>query len=407
MKKIMAALLALSLAACKADSPEAVLKQAYEKDKDTQSLTMDGEMGIGVNVEGFELNIPVDIRILSDKHDLDTITDDETYMEFSMSLLGESVAMKLWVVDGVMYMDTNGSKSKSDLEITDPENKPDMEKILTDLLSALDNLKMEKDGGNTIITGRLNKDKLLGLMKDIVAQYGTDEAFGSLEEALKSVEFGDMRIVIGQDGYISRIESGGTMTIENTAGNITVAFDLKDRNSTKIPAVNPAEYETAAQEDIMDDLIDETVLPGGDETDFEFDDYTTQIWFDDGTEYWIRSPEALGVSLYFDDEQQQLYFFDDAVIGAGMFLDTSMMIPAAQEIVGDTEHYRVLRYADDRGMNIIEGICTNESDLMYADTQFLLVLYPEKTYSLIIFSDTDDPDRFSEVMKQVDFELAH
>ena len=58
-------------------------------------------------------------------------------------------------------------------------------------------------------------------------------------------------------------------------------------------------------------------------------------------------------------------------------------------------------------MNIIEGICTNESDLMYADTQFLLVLYPEKTYSLIIFSDTDDPDRFSEVMKQVDFELAH
>ena len=51
-----------------------------------------------------------------------------------------------------------------------------------------------------------------------------------------------------------------------------------------------------------------------------------------------RSPEALGVSLYFDDEQQQLYFFDDAVIGAGMFLDTSMMIPAAQEIVGDTEH---------------------------------------------------------------------
>ena len=408
MKKIMAALLVLSLAACKSDSPEAVLKQAYEKDKDTQSITMDGEMGIEMTIEGFTLNIPIDLNIMTDKHDPDTITDDEMFMDMSLSLLGESMKIKLWFVDGVLYMDTNGSRTKTDLEITDPEDKPDIEGMLKEILSIMDDLGMEKDGDNTVITGQVNKDRLLEMLKKLSAQYGSEDAYDSLKESFESVEFGKIRIVIGKDGYIDHIETDGTVTIEDTAGNITVAFDLKDRNSTTIPAVNPAEYEAAEEEDMIDNVIDDGLFPGDDEEEFEFDDYTTEIWFDDGSDYWIRSPQSEGVSLYYSEEDQELYFFDeDSVLAAGMFIETGPLVSATAGIIDDTENYQILRAENDRGMNIMDGLCLNETDLMYADTQFLIVLYPERTYSLVIFSNTSDQDRFSEVMKKVDFDLAH
>ena len=407
MKKIMAALLALSLAACSKDSPEAVLKQAYDKDKDTQSITMDGEMTIDVTVEGFTLSIPVDIDVRTDTHDKDTVVDDEVYIDLSLSLLGESMQMSYLIKDGKAYIDLEGEKTMTDLEITDTGEKPDRDAAAAQIVSAMDDLAMEKDGDNTIISGKVNKDKILELLENALSKYGETASLDTLKESFDSVDFGTIRIVIGKDGYISRVETEGSIAIEGSVGVITVAFDLKDRNATKIPTVNPADYQQASEEVIIDNVVDD-VIPGGDETDFEFDDYTTEIWFDSGADYWIRSPQSENVSLYYSEEDQELYFFDtDDVLAAGMFIETDPMIVAAAGIINDEENYRILRADEDRGMNIIEGLCLNETDLMYEDTQFLIVLYPERSYSLVIFSNTMDQDRFSEVMKLVDFDLAH
>ncbi|MBR2990368.1 MAG: hypothetical protein IKF51_02775 [Solobacterium sp.] len=412
MKKMIACLLALSLIGCASKDPKKILTQAYTKDAGTTSMTIDGEMQMEMNVGGMAIAVPIDTDVMYDLGNKDDKTDDRYYISVSLSVLGQNVDLGLWVDAGNLYMDVMGDKVRTSFE--SPEvTDADRNALMGGFLDTLENLKLTQDGDNRIITGTINKQKMAELYKKIMEQSGTDEnieeALDALDDALESMEFGEVRITVGKDGYISLVELDGSINIEDTAGTITSVFELKDRNATVLPSFDPEDFkESSGELPEIDDVIETEEPEDGDE--FQFDDYTTQIWFDDGAEYWIRSPKEKSVSLYYDDEDGTLYFFDDvnqSVLADGIFMETGTITALESQISADTDNYRQIRSGNDRGMLISEYDVLKETDYFYADTRATFIIYPDRTYSLVMFDETGDHEKYTDVMSAVDFDLAH
>ena len=413
MKKLVACLLAFSLIGCASKDPKKVLTKAYMKDQDTVSMTMDGEMTVDMNIEGLNLSLPVDLDIMYDLGDKNDAADDKYYVSAGISLLGQTMDVKLWMADGMMYMDTMGQKVSSEIEVQNPGSQ-EKAAFMSQFLETLEDLTLEKDGDDQVITGTVNKEKLLALYHAVLERYGEsddlDEAMDTLSEFFESIEFGDIRIRIGKDGYISQIDLSGTMTIEDTAGTMTSSFVLKDRNATVLPAFDPSAFTQSTDEmpDVTEFLDDEPLEDADEEV--LLDEYSINIWFDEGGEYWIRTPKEKQVSVYYDDEENMLYFFDDEaqdVLSDGFFLETPTLTSLEAQVAADTENYSQVRSVNDRGMIITEYQVLNETDLFYPDTRTTFILYPDRPYSLIMIDEKDDHERYTEIMSAVDFDFEH
>ncbi len=409
MRKIMIGLLSILLIGCSAKKDaKTVLQEAYEKDLSTSSITLDGTMGVDVDLGGTSVTLPLNMDLMYERGAEDDLSDDAFYMDVSLSLMGQSAGAEIWYADGVMYIDDGTNRQALPVEVS-ADVQTDRKAGIESLMKLFGDASMEQDGSDTIITTTVDSNRLMEFLRETAASGMDEEALedmlGNMESMFETVKFSEVKITIGSDGYISRVSLGGSMSIEDFAGDLTADFELKDRNSTVVPRVDPDEF-TAYDGQIP---LPENDPAGGDYTDL-LDDYTVQIDFDDGTQFVIRSPREQGIYTYFDDEEQLLYFFDDTeVFAGGTFMATPTLQYAESEVSGDTAgNYRALGKRGEGTYTVSEYYCINETDIMNADTLFGFVLYRNKPLSLLLFAmDGVDEETFTRIVDGIDFDLTN
>ncbi|MBQ1318964.1 MAG: hypothetical protein IIY47_04915 [Solobacterium sp.] len=399
-KALMAAVLGMSLAACSsAPKPKDLLLKGLQKNSELSSMTMEGTVNIKLSAEGLDLEIPADMTVIADKNGTKETTDDRYYMTMSLSVMGESLNIEMWMQDGKMYSFNGTDRFVTDLG-DEAFEQPDLDPVqmVTLLFKDIDKAVVEKDGDKSILNLQISKEGILQMYREVLEKTpdieGIDEMLSTLEEGMNLVEFNDMKITVNKDGYIEHVYTSAAGELEGATLDIEVDLGIKDMNTAVIPDFDPALFTESTAMELPE--FDEDPLEKDDAGEVELDDYTLEVTFDDGTGIRVHSPEEQGIYCYFDDEQQGLFFFDDeAILAQGMFLPLELGRQVYDEVLADTENYRILdehKAGKNMTADVLSAVALNETDIMEKDTTFSICLFPEEDLGLVIFGDLTDED---------------
>ena len=418
-KKVLAVGMAVAVLAGCAASPRDMLIKAYEKNTNMSSAQIDGTITISASVEEASLEIPVDLTLIFDTHEEKEKTDDETYVKADLSLFGNSFTQQMWVKDGMIYTDDGTHKTKQAYS-ADPESAPeiDPDKFVDSMFESLESAKISKDGDERVLTLTLNKENVLSLLNDLLNQNKQLEDGVEVIDLFKEIDtealtFHDIEIRVGKDDYINKVSLGADINIEGTAGVLNAEFTIKDRNSAVIPAYDPAEF---ADENVVDDLENEisstdtelNVSGEEDESEAYVDDYSVNIWFDDGSEYWIRSPEDQGTFCYFDENDQQLYFFTEKdMLASGIFLNKDSLRDYLGKMAQDEESYTLhdITVISD-GITRTRGCAKKDTEILKAGTPYAGIVYDDRAYGFLMVGYGSEED-FIKLTDAIDFDYQH
>ena len=235
----------LCLAGCNSDDPHKILKEALSKDLNTTGITYNGKLNISVEAdEGMNLSVPGTLNILIPKMP-EKPEETEMYADFSASVLGQSVNMKMWISDGHIYIDDGTFKTVEKLKMSDlgPVEEFNLDEAKIDeLLKAMDPMTLTKDGDKRIIEATLSKD----MIKKLMDTFGNTEISGELPEDfdMEGMDFEDSKITItvGEDKYISNASVNMGTSMEGMKASVTLDLEFKDRNNTAMPEFNKNEF---------------------------------------------------------------------------------------------------------------------------------------------------------------------
>ncbi|MBQ3273289.1 MAG: hypothetical protein IJH44_08660, partial [Solobacterium sp.] len=169
-KVLAAAVLSLSLAACSsAPKPKDLLLKGLQKNSELSSMTLDGTVNIKVSADGFDLEIPADLTVITDKNGTKDTADDRYYMTMSLSVMGESLHTEMWMQDGKMYSFNGTDRFVTELG-DEAFEQPDLDpaKMVTLLFKDIDKAVVEKDGDKSILNLQISKEGILQMYREVL-----------------------------------------------------------------------------------------------------------------------------------------------------------------------------------------------------------------------------------------------
>ncbi|MBQ6450512.1 MAG: hypothetical protein IJJ29_01150 [Solobacterium sp.] len=418
-KKVLAVSIAAAVLTGCAASPRDMLIKAYEKNTNMSSAEIDGTLTISASAEGLDLEVPIDLTLIFDTHEEKDKADDETYVKTDVSLLGNTFTQQMWMKDGMMYTDDGTHKIKQEYSVnTDSTLNIDPEKFVDGMFESLESAKISKDGDDRVLTLTLNKENVLSLLNDLVNQNRELEESADVIDLFEGIDtealtFHDIEIRVGKDDYINKVSLGADIDFEGTAGVLNAEFTVRDRNSAVIPAYDPAEFADGYVVDDLENEISSTdtelnVSGEEDESEAYVDDYSVNIWFDDGSEYWIRSPEDQGTFCYFDENDQQLYFFTEKdMLASGIFLNKDSLRDYLGKMAQDEESYTLHDITViGEGITRTRGCAKKDTEILKEGTPYAGIIYEDRAYGFLMVGYGSEED-FIKLTDAIDFGYQH
>lgn len=205
-----AIMLSFSLAACNhsepAEDPKTLLENANEKMKKLDSLSMDMDISInmemsGTDSEGYSLDMPIQMTV-----QMAGMQDDLMYhMNMETSMFGSNVSTEQIYYDGTVYTNVDGSKTMMTMDVSEAQQMTDVGEVSAEFK----NMKATKDGDKTVVTIEPTQEELTQLMDTLGNLEGSTLDEETLA-ALSSLTFDSFTIILNEDGYIESESFGFT-----------------------------------------------------------------------------------------------------------------------------------------------------------------------------------------------------
>lgn len=213
MKKIIslftACLLVFSLAACdaapkKSDvAPYETYKAAVEKISGADSMHMDMDLLLSMSYDmggakgTMDMNMDMEIKAKMKDNEVDVAE-----YKVAMELMGQKMDISAYMADGYIYSESNGEKSKEAIE-TGNSNLMGMEDMSADMLGDLKDAIISEDakqeGGDTVITLKIDGKKAVG---------GFIESFmENMGDSMGDMEMNEITVVakVGKDETLKSV----------------------------------------------------------------------------------------------------------------------------------------------------------------------------------------------------------
>ena len=239
-----AIMLSFSLAACNhsepAEDPKTLLENANEKMKKLDSLSMDMDISInmemsGTDSEGYSLDMPIQMTV-----QMAGMQDDLMYhMNMETSMFGSNVSTEQTYYDGTVYTNVDGSKTMMTMDVSEAQQMTDVGEVSAEFK----NMKATKDGDKTVVTIEPTQEELTQLMDTLGNLEGSTLDEETLA-ALSSLTFDSFTIILNKDGYIESESFGFTAEDEGVKVSFTASVKLSNFDSTTVEMVDPSEYES-------------------------------------------------------------------------------------------------------------------------------------------------------------------
>ena len=201
------------LTGCKSEDPKAVYEEAQQKNIALDSIDMDMNMILDIsmnNGEAIIINSKSSNKFsgLADKTDIlmemktaysyedgaEEETNDDTQA-------ADEVTMNYYYADGYYYMDMIGQKSKYSMSMDEIIKQVESFIQIDDLQSdTLEDLSMDKDGNNKVLSYKLNQEEAANLTDSIQGQMKTLLGNADVNIAMES---GNGTTTINEEGYIT------------------------------------------------------------------------------------------------------------------------------------------------------------------------------------------------------------
>ena len=229
MKKGLSILLALTLcllmAACgggqKEVEPAALYKSAVaQMDKENMAATM--LINADVETGGITTNVTMDMNMAMKK----TGEDATMAMEMSIGAQGMTMDMAVYVADGYSYVNVFGMKVKQAVEDSETDLYGQFSGMSGGMLldeSALTIEKAEQQGGNTVISFTVAKDKLDELLQLLNSQLVNGASNIQVGSVSGTVTIGSNEQLVGET-----LEIVYSMEINGETAKATMTMEMKD-----------------------------------------------------------------------------------------------------------------------------------------------------------------------------------
>ncbi|MBQ1287174.1 MAG: hypothetical protein IIY22_01310 [Erysipelotrichaceae bacterium] len=395
MKKLLCILFAfcLFLSGCsqKAKTPQELLEEAYAKAEELDSLTIRGTTDMTLSVDT-EITIPMDFVAMVERNDKKNATDDLTYAEVSMELFGQKMETKTWTQNGTSYVESAEGKYTTTSE-SGANVWYDTSSITKMIAENAESIEMTKSGDSTVITVKPTQKLIAALFA------GNDTAEGITgdlldSDTLESMTFGDIIITIGKEGYVDNVKISASGKIEDMDAAVAVDLTVTDRNATKVPAFDPADFTGEPEEAEADplDYVDESKV--------------LEITFsDDGVTAGFEADEDSDIALYYEEEEGYVDVYDSSfenLRAFGMFVNAELIEELMGEVRSGKDGYQVLDDIQSEIGPFLVGYAPQETEVFNPDTIFICIRY--EGYDLgYLMAGLSDQDDFYDVIENMTF----
>ena len=346
MKRIMLVILSIFiLFGCeeKLDT-EKILEDVKKEMSDLTSLKVNADLDVSLSgsEEGL-LNIPVKMVIIQEGLNTNRL---KSYLETSVSFLGQEAIMKEWTVDGTVYKEEDGVKTYSYEDTAENLDSAAFFASFFELKEA-DSFEARKDGEDIVLSTVIENDDLNSLMSAI---------FNSAEFSFANPIAID--IIISEDDLIKGMNFDFEMNFEGM-GTFTIGAEmsLSEYDEAYIPYFDPVEFSDEGSYeagyvygdyDITYDQIAELESLG-------YIDYGDDV-YSNGTDYIDLELKQFYSSFYmvYDWEYDQVYeYTQDHSLVCTYDFDTGIV--EGDEDVCNIEEYQQLKDAyNDLAKEILE-----------------------------------------------------
>ena len=229
-KKILSIVLALAMVlglaavmtGCGDDPVEAYNKAAANMSA-ADDIQMQGTMKAKIDMQGQSQEITMNLDTTIIKSTTDDPADMQAAMEFSYSMMGQSLSAKMYIKDKTVYTESNGTKTKSELtkEATDAINQ------LTGSDQKIDDyVKDSKSDGDDVILTLDSKKYLTDLISKLGNLSSSGDSTVDMDQIKSTLDQIDMK-------------------------DITITATIKDENFTAMKVKLPIEIDMSAFTSMM------------------------------------------------------------------------------------------------------------------------------------------------------------
>ncbi len=322
MKKFLSLILVLLilLGGCKEKrDPKEILKEAYLKQKEMTSFTMDGD----VKVSATGLEVPAKMKVVYDTKTTKDYSDDELFMQLALDALGRSYHVDTWYTEGFIYVDNGSSKRYQNVgsafSLISVLNN---EELIERVFEYVEKADVKKNGEDTVVTLTFKND-----IKGLIEKIGRiNEATKEITELLQDIELPKMEITIGKEGYIRKVSLPLSASLEGAAVSADVSLSISDINTAVLPELNKAEYTGELNYDASEGYIGE--------------DSYIDIVFDSGEEGVVMTEGNYTIS-YDDTESIFVIYRNKEEAAEGFFLDREFSSYIIEEVLNAESDYKV------------------------------------------------------------------
>ena len=274
MKKFLSVMLMLAitislLVSCGSKEPTAKdIVDAIKKTSDLESDEMDIDMEMSMSAEGMSFDIPMELTVKTAVVDGEEVIESE----ISMEMLGMAIETKTYTVDGYVYTETMGQKTKAPVDESD-DSTPSFE--ITDFEEEdIESFEVSEDDDGTKFDIVLKK----GALDDQLGGMLGEDMIGESEVSYKDIK---MAVVINDEGYVVKYEIEFEAESDE-AGEISAKIDIEVKNPGKEVKIElPDDLDTYEEE--SDDYFDEDL--GDLDEDMSFDEDLGDL-FGDSDDLW-------------------------------------------------------------------------------------------------------------------------
>lgn len=158
------------------------------------------------------------------KMDMSDVNNVKTYQKIHMEGMGQEMDMTLFILDSVIYIETQGVKMKMPASIEDLE---EIQKAATPLIinsSDLDELIMEKDGDTYVLTYSVSPDKLENYQEFFDTLINSIELGTGLEMEFDYLS-GSYTVLADNTMISATMDMGMTMAVEGVSISAEAKMD--------------------------------------------------------------------------------------------------------------------------------------------------------------------------------------
>lgn len=247
-KRIVSLVLALCIlcvgglfTSCNQINTFGVIVQAMEKTKAMDSMAAEMKMQMDMEMEGMSLSIPVTADIKATGLDSDKPI---MYTNMSMSMLGQTVDMEMYMEDGWAYIDAMGMQYKTNAteEISQYDYKDDIDAMLQEIPEELlkDAEFVENDDGSKTVFISISNEQFAEIYDDYIDS--VNETAGT--SVVEDMTISDAVVTITvADEYISVYDMKFTMTmnVEGVSTTTKVTASVTYENPGQEVTITPPE----------------------------------------------------------------------------------------------------------------------------------------------------------------------